>query len=110
MASLAAVAQTAPSWTLLAVAEDVHSAVMRDADGHIRRYAEGDWLAGHAWRLRRVDADAIELEAAKRLRGQPLVVRVALQQHFDPAVAIPSAEPSQRVPVPVAQHGGASHP
>ncbi|MBL0164398.1 MAG: hypothetical protein IPP82_12370 [Xanthomonadales bacterium] len=71
-------------YLVLAIAVDVQSAVLRDPSGNTHLYGIGDLLPGGQWRVISASSFSLELQAADRLHGSVVNLRLRAGDAFDP--------------------------
>lgn len=79
--------------TVIAIASDVQSVVLRESSGQLRRYAKDALLGGGQWRVNSVESNKVVLQALGSLHGRPLhiVLKVGDQIDLDATASMANA-------------------
>lgn len=85
VAAIDASADRAP--VVVAIADDVHAVVIRDASMRQVTYTIGETVKGTQWRLVEVRRGEAILRNARAYKGAPFEVRLRVGQKVDPATA-----------------------
>ncbi len=70
-------------YVVVAIANDIQSALIRGPSGHIDLYRIGDRLRESEWRMISTSAGALELQATERLHGMAVNLRLRTGDAFD---------------------------
>jgi len=85
---------------VVAVADDVHSAVLRDADGHLQRYGVGANVAP-LWRVVKVASGEVVLRYLRTFAGSTLEMRLHAGETADLDAQVAAlAQAAQPIAVP----------